>query len=103
MGSPHHSWTDEPLTRFLCPQCIDERVYYSRLRFWERAVARLTGLRPLRCRRCGWRGWWPDKARVADEPEPPKGNVGAKDDAATVSPVPEEPAVEPRKKMIGRR
>jgi hypothetical protein len=60
---------NEPLQNLICPVCIDSHVFFSRVRLWERPIVRLTGFRPLRCRRCGWRGWNPDKA-APDENQP---------------------------------
>jgi len=64
--------SNEPLHGLICPVCIDSHVFFSRIRFWERPIVRLTGFRPLRCRLCGWRGWNPDRVPAENEtPQPP--------------------------------
>ena len=43
-----------------CPECGCEEMHHSRPRsLGERIRRRLTGLVPVRCHACGWRGWRP--------------------------------------------
>jgi hypothetical protein len=69
-----HPPADRPLKDLVCPRCIESPVYFSRVRFWERPIIRVTGLWPLRCRRCGWRGWRADRVAVTPEPTPAVAN-----------------------------
>ncbi len=44
-----------------CPKCGSTKVYRSHTRSaWERWRREITAKCPLRCHRCGWRGWKPD-------------------------------------------
>jgi len=43
-----------------CPSCGALRLFRSRHRgFYESLRKQLSGKRPFRCHKCGWRGWLP--------------------------------------------
>jgi predicted RNA-binding Zn-ribbon protein involved in translation (DUF1610 family) len=44
-----------------CPKCGSEEVHRSRAKTrWETWRKEITGKRPYRCHKCGWRGWGVD-------------------------------------------
>jgi len=41
-----------------CPKCQSDLIHRSRSRSrWEQWRKQITGKRPYRCSKCGWRGW----------------------------------------------
>jgi len=48
-----------------CPKCESRTIHRSHSRGrWEQLRKHVTGKRPHRCSKCGWRGW----AIASDEP-----------------------------------